>query len=172
MNRKLTEDQLCEAFADGVQANTDFRRWLLGRTKFADLVDKCRLLHEEQMAIRPRRRWWRHWWCAVPELSKDRETDVFMVFEVMASGNRFALHVENKRDNYKFNPGQAAAYAPRARHMLHQADYLSHSDFQTVLLAPRAFRDRHAVESALFDVFVSYEEVASFLPAFAHQISN
>ena len=95
-----------------------------------------------------------------------------MVFEVTASGKRFALHVENKRDNYKFNPGQAAAYAPRARHMLNRAEYLSHSDFQTVLLAPVSLRDRHAAESALFDIFVSYEEVERFLPAYAELNSN
>ncbi len=95
-----------------------------------------------------------------------------MVFEVISTGKRFALHVENKRDNYKFNPGQAAAYSPRARHMLNRAEFLSHSDFETVLLAPVAFRNRHAPEAGIFDVFVSYEEVARFLPSFGTADSN
>jgi len=90
-----------------------------------------------------------------------------MVFEVISTRERFALHFENKRDHYKFNPGQAAAYAPRARHMLNRSEYLSHSDFQTVLLAPTSFRTRYAKESELFDVFISYEEVGQFLPSFA-----
>jgi hypothetical protein len=169
---KLTEDALCEIFADGIRDAPEFRQWFLSKTKFAQHANGCRLLHEEQMAIRPRSRWWRHWWCAVPELSKDRETDVFMVFVVTGTDKRFALHVENKRDNYKFNPGQAAAYAPRARHMLNRPDYLSHSDFQTVLLAPVAFRNRYAAEADLFDIFISYEEVARFIPQFAAATSN
>jgi hypothetical protein len=90
-----------------------------------------------------------------------------MVFEVMSTRKRFALHFENKRDHYKFNPGQAAAYAPRARHMLNKPEYLSHSDFQTVLLAPTSFHTRHAKEADLFDVFISYEEVGHFQPSFA-----
>ena len=144
----------------------EFRHWFLSRTKFARHANGCRLLHEEQMAIRPRSRWWRHWWCAVPELPKDRETDVFMVLEVNESGERFALHIENKCDTYKFNPGQAAAYAPRARYMLNRADYLLHSDYQTVLLAPVAFCNRYSAEADLFDIFISYEEVARFIPKF------
>jgi len=172
MDSKLSEDQLCEIFADGVRDVVTLRRWLLVKTKFAECADECRLLHEEQMSIRRRRRWWRHWWCAVPELAKQRETDIFMVFEAHSTRRRFALHIENKRDNYKFNPGQAAAYAPRARHMLNKSEYLSHSDFQTVLLAPKSFRDRYSDEAALFDVFIAYEEVAHFLPTFGSQNSN
>ena len=164
---KYTEDQLCEIFADGVRDSQELRAWLLSKTKFAQQAVKCRLLHEEQMSIRPRKRWWRHWWCVVPGLGKGRETDIFMVFEASPDGPRFALHIENKRDSYRFNEGQAAAYAPRAQGMLNNPEYLSYSDYQTVLLAPRQFRDRYEADASLFDVFLSYEEVAHFLPAFA-----
>ncbi len=164
---KLTEDQLCEAFAEGVKEIPDFSAWLLQRTKFAPLAKSCRLLHREQMAIRPRKRWWRHWWCRVPELQKDRETDIFMVFETVSDRARFALHIENKRDNYQFNEGQAAAYAPRARHMLGKPQFLNYTDFSTILLAPLGFKVRFEDDCALFDVFVAYEEVANYLPVFA-----
>ncbi len=100
-------------------------------------------------------------------LEKARETDIFMVFDAPTDQHRFALHIENKRDSYKFNEGQAAAYAPRAQSMLNKPEYLSHADFQTVLLAPMRFHDRHEAEASLFDVFISYEAVARFLPAFA-----
>jgi hypothetical protein len=163
---KLTEDQLCEAFAEGVKEIPEFSIWLLEKTKFAPFARGCRLLHREQMAIRPRKRWWRHWWCHVPELEKDRETDIFMVFEITCGANRFALHIENKRDNYRFNEGQAAAYAPRAKHMMGKAEFLSHSDFSTILLAPRCFKARFELDCALFDVFIAYEEAALFVPAF------
>jgi hypothetical protein len=162
-----TEDQLCAAFAEQVKENSAFAIWLLQRTKFASFSEGTRLLHEEQLAIRPRKQWWRHWWCHVPELEKDRETDIFMVFEKLSDRRRFALHIENKRDNYKFNEGQAAAYTPRAKHMSNKVEYLDYSDFATILLAPRSFRERFASDSALFEVFIAYEEVARFVPAFS-----
>lgn len=169
----LSEDALCEIFADAVRDRGDFRLWLLSKTKFSSEASDCKLLHEEQMSIRPRRRWWRHWWCHVPELKKDRETDIFMVFEVASSQRRFALHIENKKDNYKFNDGQAFAYAPRAQHMLNDPRFLSHCDFQTILLAPTSFQARYEADAALFDIFISYEEAARFLPSFqGAQISN
>jgi|SRR6185437_9512361 hypothetical protein len=164
---KLTEDQLCEVFAEGVKEKPDFAHWVLAKTKFAPFATSCRLLHDEQMAIRPRMRWWRHWWCRVPKLQKARETDIFMVFENTMDGARLALHVESKRDNYRFNDGQAAAYASRAKHMLGKPEFLSHTDFATVLLAPEPFRDRFGPDCSLFDVFIAYEEVAMHLPAFS-----
>ena len=51
--------------------------------------------------------------------------------------------------------------------MLNQPAYLSHSDFQTVLLAPQNFRDRNTEKAGLFDVFIAYEDVAKFLSAYA-----
>ena len=164
---KLSEDQLCEIFADGVRDSSELRFWLLRKTKFARHADECRLLDEEQMSVRPRKRWWRHWWCHVHELAKDRETDIFMVFEVKSPFKRFAFHVENKLANSKFEEGQAEAYKPRGRQMLNQPAYLSHSDFQTVLLAPQNFRDRNTEKADLFDVFIAYEDVAKFLSAYA-----
>jgi hypothetical protein len=163
----LTEDQLCGDFAEGVKDVPEFMVWVLGKTKFAPLATACRLLHREQMAIRPRKQWWRHWWCHVPELGMDRETDIFLVFEVSGGASRFAMHIENKRDNYRFNEGQAAAYAPRAKHMLDRPEFLDHSDFTTVLLAPRGFKERFEPDCAHFDVFIAYEEVSRFLPSFS-----
>jgi hypothetical protein len=161
-----TEDELCAAFAERAKKSPTFVTWLLQKTKFAPFAYNTRLLHEEQVAIRPRKQWWRHWWCHVPELKKDRETDIFMVFE-RTDGARFALHIENKRDNYRFNEGQAAAYTPRAIHMSNKVEYLNYADFSTVLLAPRRFRERFASDCALFEVFIAYDEVAQFVPAFS-----
>ena len=89
-----------------------------------------------------------------------------MVFESVIGGRRFALHVENKRDTYRFNEGQAAAYEARARHMMGRAEFLNYRDFATVLLAPSDFKKRYKADSDLFEVFISYEEVARFLPTF------
>src|SRR4051812_30696485 len=128
-----TEDHLCELFSEAVKELPEFASWVLCRTKFMPYAQNVRLLHEEQMSIRPRKRWWRHWWCHVPELAKDRETDLFLVFETLQPEPlRFCLHIENKRDNYRFNKGQAMAYAPRARHMLGKGEFLNYTDFSTI----------------------------------------
>lgn len=162
---RLTEDHLCELFADKVTASPDFAAWILNQTKFSPFARNARLLHEQQMSIRPRKRWWRHWWCNAPGLRKSgRETDIFMVFE--ADAIRFALHFENKRDDYKFSEGQAEDYEVRAAHMLQKAEYLNHSDFATVLLATSSFRARFPADCELFDVFISYEDIGTFVPEF------
>lgn len=162
---KPREDDLCRAFAEALKEQPEFASWVLARTKFATHASNARLLHKEQMSIRPRKHWWRHWWCHVPELAKDRETDIFTVFE-LPGGARIALHIENKRDVSRFTDGQAQAYAPRARHMLGKADYLNYGDFETMLIAAVAFRNRFPSDCSLFDVFISYEEIAGFVPLF------
>lgn len=166
----LSEDQLCEAFADAVRDRQEVRFWLLGQTKFAKHAQRAILLDKEQMAIRKRERWWRHWWCHVPDLNKDRETDIFMVFEVESVNSRFALHIENKKDNYRFNDGQAHSYRPRALYMMNDSRFLSYSDFETILLAPTSFRNRYRKDVELFDVFLAYEDVSLFLPSFGPSV--
>lgn len=167
----LTEDALCEIFADAVRDNRDFMTWLLEQTKFAPHAQSARLLHEEQMSIRPRKRWWRHWWCHVKELEKDRETDIFMVFEANADQQpfRFSVHVENKRGIGKFENGQAFAYAVRANQMLNLAAYLSHHEYTTILVAPKQFADKYPADRDLFDVFISYQNLALHLPSYAQK---
>jgi hypothetical protein len=140
---KLSEDQLCLAFAEQVKNSAKFAQWILGRTKFERYQESAQLLHEEQMRIRPRKFWWRHWWCHVPELAKDRETDIFMVFEVVKTKYRFALHIENKKSLGKFLEGQAEGYNVRAIHMKNRPEYLSYQEFETILISPRSFRERY-----------------------------
>lgn len=167
----MTEDQLCELFAEKVKDVPQFTAWLLRLTKFAPYASHARLLHDEQMSIRPRNRWWRHWWCNAPGLTKQgRETDIFMVFEVTEPiPFRFALHVENKLGNGRFTDGQAQDYSVRASAMTDRADYLNHTDFTTILLAPKKFVDRFPIESEQFDVFLSYADVSTWIPQFKHE---
>jgi hypothetical protein len=157
----LTEDQLCEAFAEAVKAEERLQTWLLARTHFAGR--RARLLHEEQM-LRPRKQWWRHWWTTLADGSQ-RETDIFMVFEDEHS-TRFALHIENKPDWGKFLDGQAEAYAVRAAEMANQGRFLNYSDSETILLCPRAFAERNPDAASRFDTILAYEDVAEQIPAF------
>lgn len=166
----LSEDALCRIFAETVKDVPDFKTWLLTKTKFRERADGAILLWKEQIAARSRvlpERWWRHWWCYVPELDFQRETDIFLVFETGSGekARRFALHIENKPRG-TFNPGQAAAYLPRARHMMNRTRYLSYKDFETVLLAPMSVRNKYQPDCARFDVCIPFEEIATFLPEY------
>jgi hypothetical protein len=90
---KHSEDALCRLFANRMRDSQDFCGWVLGQTKFK--ARTARLLHEEQIWRRPNvkpENWWRHWWRKIPELSQERETDIFLAFEDGADGSRFGLH--------------------------------------------------------------------------------
>jgi hypothetical protein len=163
----MTEDELCHIFAEHVRGTPEFAIWLLGRTKFKEFAAHARLMHQEQKNIRPRKQWWRHWWCRIPELKKDRETDIFMVFEIVDPNLRFALHIENKMSNGKFAAGQAEAYRIRAQHMANKEEYLDYNEFETILISPLSFKARYGAACDFFDSHIAYEEIADFIPAFA-----
>lgn len=173
MAKAPDEDRLCGIFAEGVRSNPAFTVWLLSKTKFRDCAHRARLLYEEQVAARTvlPERWWRHWWWRVTPLAKDRETDVFLAFKDDDTGLRFVLHIENKV-GAAFTPGQPESYAQKAAWV---ADYetrkqrMPHTDWQNVLIAPAAYRSLRAADCDLFDVFISHEEIAEFLPEFGGQ---
>ncbi len=161
----LSEDELCGLLADAVRSSADFRAWFLGRTKFAGYARTARLLHEEQLALGVRKQWWRHWWSFVPALGRERETDIFMVFEA-PSTLRFALHIEAKLGTGSFQPGQAQGYGPGAAHMSNTDRYLNYTDYQTVLVSTRRFREAFPDDVRCFDVSLSFNEIAPFLTQF------
>ena len=161
----MTEDDHCRLFAETVRTSPGFIASLLSYTKFSGRTGRVRLLYEEQVAARPNvrsDRWWRHWWCKIPELGRERETDIFLVFEEMPSGARFALHIENKLDA-PLSLGQAEDYEPRARFMANQKRYLSYSDFATILLCRRDYETKNRDKAALFDVVIHHESLEGLL---------
>lgn len=163
----LSEDKLCELFADKLVSSSTFAFWILNQTKFSAHAANSRILHEEQAAIRPRKHWWRHWWCALPNSAIQSETDIFVVFE-RADRSRFALHMENKKLGRKFEPRQEELYLLRAQHMMNKPECLGYSDFQTVLIAPEIYRQREPTRCAGFGCFISYEAIAAFISEFAN----
>jgi hypothetical protein len=50
--------------------------------------------------------------------------------------------------------------------MLGKPDYLDHTESSTLLIAPQSFKVRFEQDCSLFDVFISYEDIARFLPDF------
>jgi hypothetical protein len=166
----LSEDDLCQAFADQIKESPAFVTWLLGRTKkFSGLrADDVRVLWEEQQEQRTSLAapWWRHWWmgkCKCTGCIGGRETDIFVVFELIESNDRFALHIENKPPKKRFTKGQAAAYPIRAKCWAHQKRFLNYTDYEAILVAPLVFLSSPGAE--LF-TGVSYEDVAKVLSCY------
>ena len=161
----LSESDYDLAFATGIRESSEFRNWVLSRTKFGDC--EARVLADEQAAARRAKHWWKHWWCRVPELGRDSETDVFLVFERPGSYDRFALHVENKTAEGIFTENQVESYPIRAKHMMiKHRELFGYTDFDTVLIAPHAFGQRHVRECNLFGSFLTYEEIGRFISVF------
>ena len=163
----MNEDDHCRAFAEKVRVSPEFASLILGYTKFSDRAGRVRLLHEEQVLARPNvrpDRWWRHWWCKIPEVGRERETDIFLVFEDTLTATRFALHIENKLDA-PLSLGQAEDYEPRARFMAHKERYLSYSDFSTILLCRADYEIKNQEKAAVFDTVIHHEQLSGYLDA-------
>jgi hypothetical protein len=162
------EDSLSLAFANKLTDSPEFISWVLSQTKFAEHAKTAKLLSEEQAAARTARFWWRNWWCHVPDLGEESETDIFLVFEDAKTGKRFSLHIENKIANSTFTPNQEASYAVRATYMLHytKAAEFRCTDFDTVLIAPHSFRNKYREQSDQFGCFIAHEDIAKFIPSF------
>lgn len=162
------EDTLNLAFANKLVESAEFVRWLLARTKFREFAEHARLLHEEQARARTARFWWRHWWCNIPELAGDSETDIFLAFEAEGSKERFCLHVENKISSSTFTPNQERSYAIRGQYMLDhtKSAQLRCTDFDTVLIAPGTFRKRYRDQCNYFGQFICHDEIGAFVPEF------
>ena len=94
----------------------------------------------------------------------ESETDIFAVFDT--GKERFALHIENKPPDGTLLIGQAACYRPRAAFKAFEPNWLNYSDFETILVASREFLLAHGEACHQFDVAVSYEDVAAFVPLF------
>lgn len=170
----LSEDDLCRAFAERVANSQDFKNWILFQTKFASQRFTSRLLKQEQALARPRvlpDRWWRHWFWRIPELGKEHETDVLLLFADDAEGRRFVLHVELKLGS-KLSAGQAASYAPRARHVMEHERRLTHHDFANVYVAPARTILASGADAEVFDAVISLEAIAVVIEDFAAAVTQ
>ncbi len=161
-----TEKELDVALENEFKTNSDFRRWFLSRTKFAMGEPQCVLSRSN------------HPWGPIPytvtdpatgrqeSLTRESETDVLLVC-CASSGQRFALHIENKLANGRFEPLQAELYSPRGKHWLRREEYGYYEDFETILVAPCVFYEcnKQSVDQH-FDRFVAHEDIAAFIPLF------
>ena len=153
MQANSNELELDHAFWNALVANRPFQTWLLSRTKF-ETRSLCLVTDEK----------WHQRWYRDPETGKDSETDILLMWRDEESGERFAIHIENKPAHRAWESSQAINYRRRAENRKKAWRY---TDFELVLLAPLAFVARHQSEAAHFDIALTYEEVGTFVPAFA-----
>ena len=99
------------------------------------------------------------------EIKRGSETDILVVFK-KENGERFALHIENKRTTGKFTPYQPESYVVRAEDWKNTEKFKNYSEYETVLIAPLEFYRNNFEASNIFDRFVSHEEISLLLPIF------
>ena len=165
----VKEVELDHAFAETLAASDEFQHWLLSNGRFARHTTAATLLvHEQTVARKSAKHWWKHWWCRLPDGSES-ETDIFLVFE--SGTGRFALHIENKPPHGKLELRQATDYRRRAALKSNSLEWLNYSDFEVLLLAPAEFIKSHSECAAQFDRVITYEEVAEYVPLFLTALS-
>lgn len=98
---------------------------------------------------------------------RQSETDVLFVFRFKDQPERrIALHIENKLAAGNFTPHQPSMYAARAKSWAGKEKYKNYSEWQTVLVAPLSFYEKHEQQAEQFGVFISHENIMEVLPAF------
>lgn len=98
-------------------------------------------------------------------LTKECETDVLAVY-VTDDNSRLAMHIENKLAGGSFTPNQPELYRERKEQWRGKPKLGMYTDATTVLVAPTAFYERFPDKSAIFDTFISHEELAEHNQAF------
>lgn len=162
---KKSEKDLDKALAVALEGNTELLAWVVSHTKFKGRklgFESCRSNHP----------WGGHPFVAEnletgvkEETRRESETDVLLILR--DGENRLvALHIENKLGFGAFTELQPEMYEQRARHWIDNPKYGNYRDFDTVLLAPEAFRDRNVEQVRHFGCFISHEQMARYVPEF------
>lgn len=152
----MDELSLDHCFWRKISSCTIFRQWLVSQTRFRGLP--LSLVTSEK---------WHQRWYRDPETKRGPETDILLIFADSYTGDRYALHIENKPAYRTWEPDQARNYLKRAANRMKAWRYV---DFQTVLSAPSSFIRRHPHEASHFHLTLSYEEVGRFVPEFAAEV--
>lgn len=164
------EHEFAEPFAEALRSSSEFRDYVLSRTKFLGARNPMLLL-EEMASLRAKttRFWWKNYWTARCKCfgCSGSEVDVFAVF-ADDDGRRFALHVEvkNPKDNFDPEKRQGERYAVRAACWAQSPPPTvpAHVDACTILLCNQARAAAFADEVRHFDNVITFEELARDFP--------
>lgn len=168
MDYGALEYAYAKPIADALETDSEFRMWILGRTKFAG-SGSAKLLHEEMKATRSKgaRDWWRSHYtekCRC-EGCRGHETDLLAIFE-LDGGRRVAIHFEVKQPTDKFHAGQGRAYTLRAACWVCQPPkaVVPHEDSTTILLCSSTRVASYGSEADEFAAIVTFEEIVRSFP--------
>jgi hypothetical protein len=162
---EATEKDLDLALENAFKESPEFASWFLRRTKFSDIDAHYHWSRSDHPWGRIALDWTNPETGVQEVVIKESETDVLVVY-MNKDGTTYALHIENKKKDGKFEPLQPDMYPYRARQWLGNPKYCSYTDFQTVLVAPKEFYERNKSDADKFDCYVSYEDIAERIPDF------
>ncbi len=161
-----TEAELDTALAIALYNDEEFAQWFLQQTIFGAEAAKCVLCRADNPWSRVRLERENPETGELVVLTRDCETDVLVVYEA-PDGRRLALHIENKLEGGSFTPLQPELYRERLSQWRQRAKLGRYDEATSVLVAPRAFYENNLVAAQIFDSYVSHEEIALRLQAFA-----
>lgn len=161
----VTEKDLDLALETAFKECPEFAHWFLQRTKFSDLNAQYHWSRSDHPWGRITLNWKNPETGQQEVVVKESETDVLVVLK-RQDDSTFALHIENKKKDGKFESLQPDMYPYRARQWLGNPKYCSYNDFQTVLVAPKEFYKRNTSEAVKFECYVPHEEIAEHIAIF------
>jgi hypothetical protein len=164
-SESLTEAVLDNALARALLNEPMIAAWFLTRTLFAGEVASCVFCRCDNP--------WSSVRLQVPNavtgefetLVRQCETDVLAVFAT-CDGRRLALHIENKLAGGSFTPYQPELYRARKSQWKGRPRLGAYTDASTVLIAPVEFHERLRDRAAIFDSYISHEDISRYIPEF------
>lgn len=157
--------------ADGLVSNPKFRKWVIGRTKFAS-YDDAELLSEKMLQKRSKgaSTWWASHFqfraCDCSGCVGGKETDLLAIFE--KDDYRFALHFEVKRpgDTFKRGKQQPVDYRTRAECWVRKAPrtVLDHHDAETILICLPDKLPGFPIYAPQFDRVITIPQICDAFP--------
>jgi hypothetical protein len=166
LSKSRTEAVLDKALARAFLSEPAFAAWFLSRTLFVGEVGaSCVFCRSDNP--------WSSVRLQVPNaitgelktLVKECETDVLAVFAT-GDGRRLGLHVENKLADGSFTPNQPELYRARKCQWGGRPKLGAYTDAATVLIAPMEFYERLPDRAAIFDSYISHEDISKYVPEF------
>lgn len=152
---KVSEKQLDKLFEAKIRDSEAFKRWFLGRTRFANRATSIVLTRSN------------HPWYKSRRTGKESETDILLVFKDIISDTIFAIHIENKLEGGRLTMDQAQTYSERALDWRNRDEYGRYDEYECILIAPRSFYNKNIDKAEIFDCFVPHEDISEYITAFA-----
>ena len=144
--KRVVELALNEALAEALVEQCLFRSWFLSKTCFTGTECECVLTRSDNPWTTATVEITNAETGVVERIARQGETDVLAVFKPGDGRDCFALHVENKLAHSRFTKYQPEGYAARAAKWVGDPRYGNYQAWQTVLIAPVAFRSRFPVQ--------------------------